>query len=1185
MILDEDLSVSIMDANIPELDPDPGRETLNEWTTVERPLLQHLVAMGWEYLQGDLDYPQKTFRENFRDVLLPEKLRTAIRKINAAENLDDVTIDRAIRELERSDRPGGLDRNRELTEKLIRGVSVPRASGGSGPHSRNVTVRFIDFDPASQDNNSFLAINQFRIDYIGRVGFVIPDVILFVNGIPLVVIECKSPSLAETDDGGFWKPLESGITQLLRYSNQRDEVELEEGVEHLFHWNQLMVTTCYYAARVATFGAGYKHYVEWKDAYPFTEAEVLAEIGRAGGKLRSQEKLVAGMLRPAHLLDILRHFILFQVEDGRLIKLCPRYQQYRAVQKAMVRLATGKTKEQSDNRRDERGGIIWHTQGSGKSITMVQLVRKLRTTPTLCGFKVVVVTDRTSLEQQLQETALLTGERVRPDRDDMLPGESSSDRVKRILAEEGPDLVFCMVQKNQDREGEVVVLEYEVPVPPPRMMLTDGDAEFSDYAGIQEAADSGVPHNRNIEKKERTKKLRQVVRNEVEYPQVNASEKILLLIDECHRSHTLSLHANLMRALPSAAKIGFTGTPIMNRDRGNTLNIFDDFIDKYSMKQAEEDEATVKILYEGRVPLGLVENGARLDAQVPVRFKEFTKPEQQAIMQKFATERKVMEAPKLIAVKARDMLRHYVRNILPGNCKAQVVAVSQEAVVLYQKALVAARDELVREVEAMDPSLLKLADEELLGRAEDDRTLVAAYRDLERVKKLEFATVISKRHNQSADWDKWTDPGKIETNIANFKKPFEHKDQDKRSNLAILCVMRMLLTGFDAPVEQALYLDRRIVEHDLLQAIARVNRKRTGKECGYVIDYVGVARELRSALTDSEEGSEGGARPQTGIDAVRDEIPRLRDRHQKALDVFRTRGISKLMPIDPCVDLLEDEKIRAEFLNRLRAFLASLAIVMPRPEAMPFVRDAKILGFIAKVAANLYRDNQLNLEGVDRRMKRLIDEYVSAQGIDPRIAPIAITDINFLDQVKRKKSPRARASEMKHALRHQIRLRYDEDPAHYKKLSQRLEAIIQQFKDNWKALEEALKKFIEEELEREGKETVPGLDPRLHAPFFGTLKEAIEKEKGQELIREDPAFGEIVDLTVTTVAEIREKIRLVDFWRDENSRRSLEKSVYRTLLRSGKVARDKLAELATRVVEQARSLHRLLVWGNGKHRD
>ncbi|MGC8492348.1 MAG: type I restriction endonuclease subunit R [Syntrophobacteraceae bacterium] len=912
---------------------------------------------------------------------------------------------------------------------------------------------------------------------------------------------------------------------------------------------------------------------------------MLREIGRAGKKLRSQEILAAGMLRPAHLLDILRNFILFTVEDGALIKLCPRYQQYRAVQKSIQRLSEGKPRRSSNKQRDERGGIIWHTQGSGKSITMVQLVRKIRTLPELCGFKVVVITDRTSLEQQLQDTARLTGERVRPDQNDDKTGESRSDQVRRILSEDGPDLVFCMVQKHQDREGEVTVLEYEVPVTPPRIThrgeLKQQDRIASWEAARREDFDSHLAQRGLAQ----TKTMRQVIRQESRYPELNDSEKILLLIDECHRSHTLSLHANLMRALPNAAKIGFTGTPIMNRDRGNTLSIFDDFIDKYSMKQAQEDEATVPILYEGRVPLGLVEDSARLDEQVAESLAEFNGAEQQIIMRKFATERKVMEAPKLIFFKAKDMLGHYVRNILPGACKAQVVAVSQEAVVAYQKALCRARDELVVEAEAIAPALLSLPEEELLRRPEEERTAVSAYRQLDRLKNLEFAAVMSKRHNQNGDWDQWTDPVKLETNIANFKKPFEHKDPDKSSNLAVLCVMRMLLTGFDAPVEQALYLDRRIIEHELLQAIARVNRKRSQKECGYVIDYVGVARELREALTDSEEGQEGGTRPPTGIDTVPDEIPRLKDRHQKALDVFRSRGISDLMPIDPCVDLLEDERIRAEFLNRVRAFLASLAIVMPRPEALPFVKDAKILGFIAKVAANLYRDNQLNLEGVDRRVKALIDEYVSAEGIDPRIAPVSITDINFFDEAGKKLTARARALEMKHALRHQIRLRFDEDPAHYRKLSERLEEIIKQFKDNWEALEKALRDFIEQEREREGKESVQGLDPRLHAPFFGTLKEAIEKETGAELKSDDPAFRQVVDLTVSTVTEIQSKIRLVDFWRDENSRKSLEKSIYRSLLRSGKVARGKLAELAARVVDQARNLHRLLVWGNGENRD
>jgi type I restriction enzyme R subunit len=177
------------------------------------------------------------------------------------------------------------------------------------------------------------------------------------------------------------------------------------------------------------------------------------------------------------------------------------------------------------------------------------------------------------------------------------------------------------------------------------------------------------------------------------------------------------------------------------------------------------------------------------------------------------------------------------------------------------------------------------------------------------------------------------------------------------------------------------------------------------------------------------------------------------------------------------------------------------------------------------------------------------------------------------------------SSEMKHALRHHIRMHYEEDPSRFRKLSERLEAIIQQFKDNWDQLERELEQFIAEELERDDRATIPGLDPRLHAPFFGTLKEAIENERGMELKSDDPDFRAVVDLTVATVDEIRDRIRLVDFWRDEHSRRSLEKSVYRFLLRSGKLAREKLLELATRVVEQARNLHRLLVWGNGKHHD
>jgi len=292
---------------------DHDREYPNEYSEVERPFLQQLRLMGWDFVQGDIDYPQHTFREHFREVLLLPKLREAIRRINLDDAgnpwLDDATIDRAITELKRTERQGLLAKNEELTTKMIKGVSVdpPEGSGINHP----ITVKFIEYDPARTDQNEFLAINQFRVDFIGRPSFVIPDIILFVNGIPVGVVECKSPSVNE--------PMQAGVNQLLRYSNNRDEVEDDEGVPHLFDFNQLMISTWYFEARVSTLNGGFEHYQEWKDTSPVPNADVCAELGKES--LQSQETLVAGMLRPAHLLDIIRNFILFTDDNGRRIKI------------------------------------------------------------------------------------------------------------------------------------------------------------------------------------------------------------------------------------------------------------------------------------------------------------------------------------------------------------------------------------------------------------------------------------------------------------------------------------------------------------------------------------------------------------------------------------------------------------------------------------------------------------------------------------------------------------------------------------------------------------------------------------------------------------------------------------------------------------------------------------------------
>ena len=1167
-----------MSALIPETVPD--RQTPNEYTEVEYPLLTQLTGMGWDFQEGDIDYPAKTFREHFREVLLRPKLSEAIRRINrdphGNEYLDDVTIERAIRELERADSADLIERNREMTGKLVRGVRVGWAEKPAWAREDEVRIKFFDFEHA--DRNSFLAINQFRVEFVGRTGFVIPDVVLFVNGIPLVVVECKSPAIVE--------PMNEGINQLLRYANQRPEVAGDEGVPHLFHSNLAMISTWFYEARVAALGADYEYYQEWKDTAPLPQEDVAAQLGKPVGQLKSQEVLTAGMLTPAHLLDILQNFVLFAEDNGKKIKIIPRYQQYRAVHKTLHRLAHGQTRVDTGDL-DERGGVIWHTQGSGKSITMVFLVRKLRTTKGLKDFKIVLVTDRTQLEKQLRETMGMAGENLRPNQQDRKRLESPTERVQRILREEGPDLVFCMVQKNQDLDAEYDTLSIEIP--DNRRMVADHgphpdcdgrvtpDAERIGLEpnghGTEGGAKNGIPYPET----RKTRKMELRVAKAIEFPVLNTSTRILLLVDEGHRTEAGMLHANLMTGLPNAAKVAFTGTPIMQHERANTYRIFGPLIDHYGMAQSVADEATVRILYEGRIPEGLIERALDLDQAARIRFREYSDADIQIIMGLYATQRHVLEAPKLIAVKAEDMLRHYVANILPEGFKAQLVATSRIAAVRYQAELQASKERLVAAIEGLGAEVLALPETEQATLCEETQYLLGVRKHLDLIKTLEFAAVISGNHNDDPAWKAWSDPDRRDDYERRFKLPLAHENPEKCSGLAFLCVQNMLLTGFDAPVEQVIYLDRFIQDHSLLQAIARVNRKKFGKTVGYVVDYIGIGRVLKEALLEAEAGRHEGQE----LDSKRDEVPRLEDFHRQVMSVFTDRGITDIADVEACVDLLADAQIRAGFINKLRRFLISLGIVLPLPEGKRYLRDAKILGFIAKVAGNLYRDPGLNLVGVERRVRELIDEYITAQGVDPRIPPTDIMDANFEEKLAQRKTAKSRASEMLHAIRYHITIHVNEDPEHYVTLREKLEAILQQLRENWAELERVLREFIEKEVRSGRQDAVAGLNPRVQAPFFDLLKREAEEQAGNTLAADGDGFREVLALTMRLVIHIQGEIRKVDFWRDGASRQALETHVYRELgwckVSGQKLFKKSVRELAQRVVDLARHRHRFLV--------
>lgn len=1061
----------------------------NEDNHVEQRLIEQLVGMGWTHISGDTSVPYLTERENFREVVLLDRLRAALQRLNPDDSgqpwLDEPRLSAAINDLLRVPASKLMEANYAITERLRTGTTVDGLDGG-----RNVTVRYIDFE--HPERNDFLVINQFRVDppgSTGERGFIIPDLVLFVNGIPLVVIECKSP--ASTD------PIEEAITQLLRYSNQRDWVQDDEGAERLFHTNQLMIATCFQAARVGTICADYQHYHEWKDTSPVPSAQVAEELGEQS--LSPQQVLVAGMLRPAHLLDLIRCFMLFKTSGGKMVKIVARYHQFRAVYEAVRRLQTGQTAEQSGGQ-DQRGGVIWHTQGSGKSLTMMFLVRKMRKLPILRRFKIVIVTDRRDLEAQLSDTATLTGETVYR--------AYNTQRLKTLLAQTSPDLVFAMVQKYQ----------------------ANGDEE-SGGEGIDDRA------------------------AEV-FPLLNASQDILVMVDEAHRSHTSTLHASMMSALPNCARIGFTGTPIVMGDQKHTREIFGDFIDRYTIQQSEEDGATVPILYEGRTTDGQVSDGRSLDALFEDMFIERKPEELEAIKAKYATQGAILEAENLIADKAADMLRHYVKTIMPNGFKAMVVSVSRLAAIRYQAALSQARDVLVQRLETLDSAWVTALAEQYETLDDEMRFLVVAYRQLDMLRRLEFGTVISGNHNDDPAWGAWSDRSRVDSQIERFRRPLS------QDSLAFLCVKSMLLTGFDAPCAQVLYLDRKMIGHELLQTVARVNRTAPDKACGYIVDYFGVVQHLREALDAYSADDLRGA-----LTNLADELPRLEARHRRAVDVLTAQGVTDIHDVDASLHALRDVRVRAEFVVKLKQFLESLEIVMPHPQALPFVADAKLLGFINKAAANLYRDGQLNIMGVGRKVRNLIDTYIVSNGINPTIPPISIMDADFEQSASKHRSPRTNAAEWEHALRYQLNKDFNQDPAYYRKLSARLEEILTRLKDQWVELIEALRALSQEV--KEGRQSDrTGLDPRTQLPFLGILME----ESGISS-SDDAAVGRLAAFTIELVEHIRQEIRLVDFWRNLHAQDSLRRWVVKTLDDHDIVPFSSQTKTATSIIDLARALH------------
>ncbi|MBP7409584.1 MAG: type I restriction endonuclease subunit R, partial [Flavobacteriales bacterium] len=916
-------------------------------------------------------------------------------------------------------------------------------------------VKLIDFQ--NWDKNRFTAINQFRIDTPGRVKeHIRPDLVLFVNGLPLVVVEAKDANAYTSD------PMAEAIKQLHRYSEQREETRaagLREGEERLFHTNQLLIASTGEQARFGTITSGPEHFYEWKSIHP----EKYADFTPPLGKVRSQETLVQGMLNREVLLDLVRNFTLFMNAGERLVKVMARYQQYRAVSKIVERLRTGADAT-------ARSGTVWHTQGSGKSLTMVFLVRKLRRCADLQDFKVLLVIDRIDLEDQLGDTAALAEERVYH--------IDSSAALKRNLSDDRSNLSIVMIHKFREAKDQLPDYVSDVLRPQTTSQFTNDPVPEYNLFGT-----------------------------------VNTSDRILMLVDEAHRTHGSELGDNLFEAFPNATRIAFTGTPLItDRHKKKTQDRFGTYIDKYKLQDAVEDGTTVQILYEGRTAETALKDRHDFDTKFEDLFGDLTPEQVEAIKKKYGASGDILEAEERITEIARDLVAHYIGNILPNGFKAQVVCHSKLAAVRYKeqidKALVAW---LEQERAKSQP------DAELIGKVAFLQSVVVVSTDGTNEKAV---IVAARKHAQEV--------GAVD----NFKKSF---DQAKpQTGIAFLIVCDMLLTGFDAPVEQVMYVDKRIKEHTLLQAIARVNRVAEGKSRGYVVDYIGLTGHLREALQIYSE--EDRNEILDSLRNIKDEVPVLETRYQRLINLFRDKGVGDIQDfveqritdekkhyavLEQAVELMEDIKLRESFAVFYKKFLQSMDIILPHPLAQPFKIPLKRFGYLLSRVKERYKDDSLNIASAGEKVKKLVNEHLISLGIDPKIPPVELISPAFIKSLGQHKSNRAKASEMEHAIRKHCKVHFQEDPSLYKRLSDKLDALIQQHKEDWDALANALGGLTVEVQKGRGDAV-----STIAASFKDMIADA--SFNGDALSETD--LMALEQVTHGAVEKLRGTIHIVDFW-------------------------------------------------------
>lgn len=957
----------------------------------QKPAIQLLQAMGYIYISPEDCEKQRGGRYH---VLLKDILRGQLRKLNrysyaGAENeFSAANIERAMEDLDEPLTDGLVRTSEKIYDALLLGKSYPETVGEG--RMLNFNLKYIDWE--TPQNNVFHVTEEFAVDSRDKQHNARPDIVLFINGIPFAIIECKAPQVS----------VDQAVEQMIR--NQQADY-----IPQLFKYAQIVLATNKNAVKYATAGTPKKFWNVWKEQNEAFMHRQLAWL-IPDRMPTEQDKNIISLFSQERIFELIRYFILF---DANVKKIC-RYQQYFAIKEIM------KTIAENDERGNRQSGVIWHTQGSGKSLTMVMLAKYILMELAACHPRVVIVTDRKELDGQIAATFSHT--RLNPAR------ATSGRHLVELVNSAKADVITSIINKF------------------------------------------------NTAERQETK---------------NYSRDVFVLVDESHRSNYGLMATKMRSVFPNACYIGFTGTPLMKREK-NTMSKFGKLIHKYTIKDGVEDGAIVPLIYEGRFVEQKVDE-ENIDLWFKQTTKRLTDAQKEDLRKKWSSIRRLTSTDARIKRIALDISEHFVegyqntgfRAILATNCKRDAIR--------YLDCFERFGD-LTCAVVISPPDIRESVDDADEGT--DD--LVVSY--------------WNKMMKQYGDADR-------------YEEAMKNKFCDGEIDILIVC--SKLLTGFDAPICQVLYIDKELKEHGLLQAIARTNRLHEGKDYGLIVDYRGLIEKLDTAM-DMYSGAglenfDSGDLKGVVVD-VMTAVGDLRNTYTQLVDLFAP--VADKNDSEAVEVFLADEKIREAFYHLLCAFGRALNLVLnaeqaynalPKDERKKY-QDTFI--FFAKVRRSIkirYCDAIDNSE-YEPLMQNLLDTHLSVAGLKQITNPIDILNKDdFEKELEELGSLRSKADAIASRMTKSISEKRDENPAYYDSFSKRIKDALELYKEKVISEAEYLAKMREiMEDYRAGKSTVSypeRIKNNVHAQAFYGVLNAIFDEVTDEMITPDFVAGVAEEIT------------------------------------------------------------------------